>query len=46
LPGTSAASVVDRWSFWKRLGVILLAIVTLGFVVKVPNVILMSAPLG
>jgi hypothetical protein len=38
------AAVTDRWSFWKRLGVALLAIITLGFIVKVPNVLLVTAP--
>jgi hypothetical protein len=35
-----AAAVTDRWSFFKRLGKALLAIVTLGFVVHHPNTIL------
>ena len=35
-----AAAVNDRWSFFKRLGMALLAIVTLGFVVHHPNTIL------
>jgi hypothetical protein len=38
------AVVPDRWSFWKRLGVILLLIVTLGIVGRVPNVLLISEP--
>jgi hypothetical protein len=40
------AAVEDRWSFWKRLGVVLLLIVTLGFVGKVPNVLLVTEPMG
>ena len=40
------AAVEDRWSVWKRLGVILLLIVTLGFVGKVPNVLLITEPMG
>lgn len=39
-----AAAVDDRWSIWKRLGMILLAIITLGFYVRVPNVILITEP--
>jgi hypothetical protein len=35
-----AAAVNDRWSFFKRLGMAVLAIVTLGFVVHHPNTIL------
>jgi hypothetical protein len=35
-----AAAVNYRWSFFKRLGMALLAIVTLGFVVHHPNTIL------
>jgi len=38
------AAVEDRWSIWKRLGVILLLIVTLGFIGKVPNVLLITEP--
>jgi hypothetical protein len=40
-----AATVTDRWSFWKRLGSALLAIITLGFVVRAPNVLLLSEPM-
>jgi hypothetical protein len=40
-----AGVVTDRWSFWKRLGVILLLIVTLGFVGRVPNVLLITEPI-
>ncbi len=36
------AAVEDRWSFWKRLGVALLFIITLGIVGKVPNVLLIT----
>ncbi len=36
------AAVEDRWSFWKRLGVTLLFLVTLGFVGRVPNVLLIT----
>jgi hypothetical protein len=39
------ATALDRWSFWKRLGVLLLAGLTLGFVVRVQNVIVVSGPL-
>jgi len=39
-----AATVVDRWSFWRRLGSALLAVVTLGFVVRAPNVLLLTEP--
>ncbi len=40
-----AAAVTDQWSFWKRLGCVLLAIVTLGFVVRAPNVVLLIEPM-
>lgn len=40
-----AAAVIDRWSFWKRLGMGLLAILSLGFYVRSPNVILITEPL-
>jgi hypothetical protein len=40
-----AAAANDRWSFWKRLGMTFLAIITLGFYVRVPNVILITEPL-
>jgi hypothetical protein len=40
-----AAAVTDRWSFWKRLGCVLLAIITLGFVVRAPNVLLVLEPM-
>jgi hypothetical protein len=40
------AAVEDRWSVWKRIGVILLLIVTLGFVGKVPNVLLVTEPMS
>ncbi len=38
------AAVEDRWSFWKRFGVALLFLVTLGFVGRVPNVLLITEP--
>jgi hypothetical protein len=38
------AAVTDRWSFWKRLGAVLLFLVTLGFVGRVPNTVLISEP--
>ena len=38
------AAVEDRWSVWKRIGVLLLLLVTLGFVGKVPNVLLITEP--
>ena len=40
------AAVEDRWSVWKRIGVVLLLIVTLGFVGKVPNVLLITEPIA
>lgn len=40
-----AAAVDDRWSIWKRIGMILLALITLGFYVRVPNVILITEPI-
>ncbi len=40
------AAVEDRWSFGKRLGVALLWIVTLGFVGKVQNVLLITERTG
>lgn len=40
-----AAAVDDRWSIWKRLGMMLLALVTLGFYVRVPNVLLITEPI-
>ena|ERR1700722_5576282 len=40
------AAVEDRWSVWKRIGVILLLIITLGFVGKVPNVLLITEPMS
>jgi hypothetical protein len=36
------AAVEDRWSFWKRLGVALLFVITLGIVGRVPNVLLIT----
>jgi hypothetical protein len=35
-----AAAVTDRWSFFKKLGWAIVAIITLGFVVRHENVIL------
>jgi hypothetical protein len=40
-----ASTVTDRWSFWKRLGSALLALITLGFVVRAPNVLLVLEPI-
>ena len=40
-----AATVTDRWSIWKWIGVALLLIVTLGFVGRVPNVVLITEPI-
>lgn len=40
-----AAAVTDRWSFWKRLGMAFLAVISLGFYVRVPNVILITEPI-
>lgn len=40
------AAVEDRWSAWKRIGVVLLLIVTLGFVGKVPGVLLSTEPIA
>lgn len=39
------ATARDRWSFWRRLGSVLLAVVTVGFVVRAPNLLLITAPL-
>lgn len=41
-----ASTVQDQWSFWRRLGSVLLAIITLGFVVRAPNVLLITEPNG
>ena len=38
------AVVQDRWNIWKRLGMILLLIVTIGFVGRVPNILLITEP--
>ena len=38
------AAVNDRWSFWKRLGVALLLIATLGIVGRVSNVAQITEP--
>ena len=40
-----AAAANDRWSFWKRLGMAFLAVISLGFYVRVPNVILITEPM-
>jgi hypothetical protein len=40
-----AAVVQDRWNIWKRIGAFLLLIVTLGFVGRVPNVLLITEPM-
>ncbi len=40
------AAVPDRWNIWRVVGNLLLLIVTLGFVGRVPNVILITEPLG
>lgn len=40
-----AAAVVDRWSIWKRIGMVLVALVSLGFYVRVPNVVLITEPI-
>jgi hypothetical protein len=40
-----ASMVVDRWSFWRRLGWLLILILTLGFVGKVPNVLIATEPI-
>jgi len=39
------ATVRDRWALWRLLGSVLLAVVTLGFVVRTPNLLLITAPL-
>ena len=39
------ATARDRWSFGRRLGSVLLALVTLGFVVRAPNLLLITAPM-
>jgi len=45
--GLGVASITpDRWSFWKTLGSILLAAVTLGFVVRGPNLLLLTEPIA
>ncbi len=40
------AVTVDRWSFWAKLGWTLVAIVTLGFVVRVENLLLITEPIA
>jgi hypothetical protein len=40
------AAVADRWSIWKRIGVALLLIITLGFVGRTPNVLLITEPMN
>jgi len=40
------AAVEDRWSFWKKLGAFLLVIITIGFVGRKPNVLLITEPMG
>ncbi|MGB7050665.1 MAG: hypothetical protein WBG41_03765 [Acidimicrobiales bacterium] len=40
------AAVEDRWSFWKRIGVVLLLLITLGFVGRTPNVLLITEPMA
>lgn len=39
------AAVDDRWSIWKRLGMAILAVISLGFYVRSPNVILITEPI-
>jgi len=39
------AAADDRWSIWKRLGMAIVAVISLGFYVRVPNVILITEPL-
>lgn len=41
-----AAITTDRWSFFRRLGWGLVAVVTLGFVVRHENLLLVTEPLG
>jgi hypothetical protein len=41
-----AAIVVDRWSFFRRLGWAFVAGLTLGFVVRHQNLLLVTAPRG
>jgi hypothetical protein len=40
------AAVEDRWSVWKRIGVLLLFLITLGFVGRTPNVLLITEPMA
>ena len=40
-----AGLVRDQWNFFVRLWRVLIAIVTLGFYVRVPNVIIVTEPM-
>jgi hypothetical protein len=40
-----AAMVQDRWSFWRRLIWAFVALITLFFVVRSPNVLIVSEPI-
>lgn len=41
-----SAAVDDRWSFLKRVGMAILAVISLGFYVRSPNVILIAEPMN
>jgi len=41
-----AAVAVDRWSFWAKVGWAFVAIITLGFVVKAENLIIITEPIA
>ncbi len=41
-----SAAAVDRWSLWAKLGWAFVAIITLGFVVKAENLILITEPIA
>ena len=40
-----AAMTVDRWSFWKRLLWAFVLVITLGFVGRVPNILVVTEPM-
>jgi hypothetical protein len=40
-----SAAAVDRWSFWAKLGWALVAVITLGFLVRAENLLLITEPI-
>jgi hypothetical protein len=41
-----AGLIRDQWNFFVRLWWVLIAVITLGFYVRVPNVIIVTEPLA